>query len=53
MPQKNLIRLQCVACKRFNYWTRKNIRKVERKLQYQKFCKWCKKKTNHKEAKKT
>ena len=32
MPQPNLIRLQCTVCKRYNYWTRKNIRTVERML---------------------
>lgn len=53
MPQLNLLRLQCTACKRYNYWTRKNMRKVERKLALKKFCKWCRKSTAHKEAKKT
>jgi len=53
MAQQNLIRFQCTDCKRYNYWSRKNIRKVERKLQYKKYCKWCKKHILHKEAKKT
>ena len=53
MPQPNLIRLQCTICKRFNYWTRKNIRKVERKIELKKYCKWDRKHTAHKEAKKT
>ena len=53
MPQPNLVRLQCTICKRYNYWTRKNIRKVERKLAMKKFCKWCRASTPHKEAKKT
>ncbi|MBI3442276.1 MAG: 50S ribosomal protein L33 [Candidatus Sungbacteria bacterium] len=53
MPQINFIRFQCAKCKRFNYWSRKNIKKVERKLTYSKFCKWCKAHTSHKEAKKT
>ncbi|MBP9855681.1 MAG: 50S ribosomal protein L33, partial [Candidatus Pacebacteria bacterium] len=30
----------------------KNRKKVERKIELKKYCKWCKKKTTHKEAKK-
>ncbi|MDD2730545.1 MAG: 50S ribosomal protein L33 [Candidatus Portnoybacteria bacterium] len=52
MSQDNLIKLQCKACKRINYWSRKNKRKVERKIEIKKFCKWCKKHTPHKEIKK-
>ena len=50
--QENLIKLQCSKCKRINYWTRKNKKKVERKIALKKFCKWCKKRTEHKEGKK-
>ncbi len=53
MPQPNLIRLQCTICKRFNYWTSKNKKTVERKLELKKYCRWCRKHTLHKEAKKT
>ena len=53
MSQDNLLRLKCSVCKRANYYTSKNKKKVERKLEYQKFCKWCKKRTTHKEAKMT
>ena len=53
MPQPNLIRLQCTVCKRYNYWTRKNVRTVERKIELKKYCAWCGKQTKHKEAKKT
>ncbi|MDP3772453.1 MAG: 50S ribosomal protein L33 [bacterium] len=53
MPQPNLIRLQCTKCKRFNYWTRKNVRRVERKIALSKHCRWCLAHTPHKEAKKT
>ncbi|MBI2035854.1 MAG: 50S ribosomal protein L33 [Candidatus Liptonbacteria bacterium] len=49
---KNLIKLRCGSCKRNNYWTRKNKKLVERKLEYSKFCNWCRKHTKHKEAKK-
>jgi len=49
---ENLIRLKCSQCKRVNYYTRKNRKTVERKLEYKKYCNWCKKHTLHKEAKK-
>jgi len=52
MPQANLIKLQCTVCKRINYWSSKNKRKVERKIELKKFCKWCRKHTPHKETKK-
>ncbi|PJE64462.1 MAG: 50S ribosomal protein L33 [Candidatus Ryanbacteria bacterium CG10_big_fil_rev_8_21_14_0_10_43_42] len=52
MPQPNLIKLQCTTCKRINYWTRKNKKKVERKLDLSKFCKWDRARTPHKEIKK-
>ncbi|MEK7162503.1 MAG: 50S ribosomal protein L33 [Patescibacteria group bacterium] len=51
MAQVNLIKFQCSACKRFNYYSSKNKKTVERKLEFQKFCSWCKKRTLHKEAK--
>jgi len=55
MPSKfseNLIKLQCTVCKRINYYSRKNKKKVERKIEMKKFCKWCRKHTVHKETKK-
>ncbi len=45
-----LITLRCSSCKRRNYYTNKNKKKVERKIELQKYCKWCRKKTIHKEA---
>ncbi len=53
MPQENLLRMKCSVCKSANYYTSKNKKKVERKLEYKKFCKWCRKSTLHKEAKMT
>jgi len=47
-----LVRLRCEKCKRVNYNTRKNKKQVERKLEYKKFCKWCREHNVHKEAKK-
>ncbi len=52
MAQKQLIKIACSACKRVNYWSRKNKKLVERKIELKKFCKWCKKTIKHKEAKK-
>ncbi|MBI4692233.1 MAG: 50S ribosomal protein L33 [Candidatus Terrybacteria bacterium] len=52
MSQENLIKLQCKTCKRVNYWSRKNKKKVERKIELKKFCNWCRKQTMHKEVKK-
>ena len=52
MSQERLIKLQCTKCKRINYWSRKNKKKVERKIELKKFCKWCKTHTVHKEIKK-
>lgn len=47
---ENLLRLKCNSCKRFNYYTRKNKKTVEKKLEYKKFCEWCREHTVHKEA---
>ena len=53
MSQDNLIRLKCGKCKGANYYTSKNKKKVERKFELQKFCRTCKVRTLHKEAKLT
>lgn len=52
MSQERLIKLACEKCKRINYWSEKNKKTVERKIELQKFCNWCGKRTKHKEAKK-
>jgi len=52
MSQDHLIKLACTKCKHVNYWTTKNRKSVERKIELKKFCKWCKKRNPHKEAKK-
>ncbi|MDE1970478.1 MAG: 50S ribosomal protein L33 [Patescibacteria group bacterium] len=48
---QNLIRLKCTACSHINYYTRKNKKTVERKLDLQKYCKWCRARKAHKEIK--
>jgi len=43
--------MKCDQCGRSNYYTAKNKKQVERKLEYKKFCKQCRKHTAHKETK--
>jgi len=52
MKKEYLVKLQCKNCKRINYHTRKNRKTIEKKLELNKYCKWCRKHTPHKEAKK-
>ena len=52
MSQDQLIKLACGKCKNVNYWSRKNRKLVERKIELKKFCKHCRAQTVHKEAKK-
>lgn len=51
MSQDNLIKLQCTNCKRVNYFSKRNKKKVKEKIELKKFCQWCNKHTIHKEAK--
>lgn len=48
---ENLIGLKCSACKRRNYYTRKNKKTSESKLELKKYCQWCRKHTKHTETK--
>ena len=50
--QEKITKLVCGNCKRINYYTQKNKKVIERKLEFKKFCKWCRKHTIHKEGKK-
>jgi len=52
MAKENLVKMQCTKCKRVNYYTHKNKKKIQKKLELKKFCKWCRKSTPHKESKK-
>ena len=49
----NLITMRCTVCKRRNYYTHRNKKQVERKIELKKFCNWCRKQTVHKEGKLT
>ena len=51
MSQDRLIKLACAKCKRINYWSSKNKKLVERKITLNKYCKWDRAQTVHKEAK--
>ena len=49
-PRENII-LECTECKRRNYMTEKNKRNNTERLEVVKYCKFCKKRTTHKETK--
>ncbi|MDD5584415.1 MAG: 50S ribosomal protein L33 [Candidatus Omnitrophica bacterium] len=48
---RELIALECTACKRKNYYTTKNKKKHPEKTTIKKFCRFCRAHTDHKEAK--
>ncbi|MDD5341465.1 MAG: 50S ribosomal protein L33 [Patescibacteria group bacterium] len=51
MSQDNLIKLECTVCKKTNYHTYKNKKTLKERLHLNKYCKHCKKHTEHKETK--
>ncbi|MFH1508828.1 MAG: 50S ribosomal protein L33 [bacterium] len=51
MSQDNLIKFECMECKRVNYHSQKNKKTIKDRLHMNKYCKWCKKHTEHKETK--
>jgi len=48
---RNIITLSCADCKRRNYSTTKNKRTTPDKLEFKKYCRFCRKHTAHKETK--
>ncbi len=48
---RDLITLQCTTCKRRNYVSTKNKKTTTGKLEFRKFCRWCRAHTQHKETK--
>ncbi|MDP2664928.1 MAG: 50S ribosomal protein L33 [bacterium] len=50
--KKPYTKIVCSVCKGINYFTRKSKEAAEKKLEFKKYCKHCKKTTLHKEAKK-
>jgi large subunit ribosomal protein L33 len=50
--QRVLIALKCTVCKNQNYITEKNKLNTKDKLAFNKYCKHCRKVTQHKETEK-
>ena len=48
---RDIIHLQCGACKRRNYSTTKNKKKQQGKLEVKKYCPFCRSHQMHKEVK--
>jgi large subunit ribosomal protein L33 len=48
---RDIITLGCTECKRRNYTTTKNKRNTPQKLEFKKFCPFCRSHTPHKETK--
>jgi large subunit ribosomal protein L33 len=48
---RQLVILACSACKNRNYTTTKNKQKTPDRLEMNKYCKFCRKHTAHKETK--
>ncbi|MGA2898185.1 MAG: 50S ribosomal protein L33 [Acidobacteriaceae bacterium] len=48
---REIITLQCTACKNRNYSTTKNKKTTTGRLEFSKFCNTCRKHTDHKETK--
>ena len=44
------VQLQCGDCKRRNYVTTKNKKTTTGKLEFKKYCRWCRTHTSHKET---
>ncbi|NQU66314.1 MAG: 50S ribosomal protein L33 [Candidatus Marinimicrobia bacterium] len=49
--KRNIISLACQECKRKNYSMTKNKRLHPERVEYVKFCRWCRSHTPHKETK--
>jgi len=47
---RDIIILECTDCKRRNYTSDKNKRNQPKRVEYKKYCRWCRKHTIHKET---
>jgi large subunit ribosomal protein L33 len=47
---RDQVNLQCTKCKRRNYSTTKNKKRTTGKLEFKKYCRWCRTHTPHKET---
>jgi len=48
---RDIVTLACTECKQRNYTTTKNKRNTPDKLEFRKYCRFCRKHTVHKETK--
>jgi large subunit ribosomal protein L33 len=48
---RDIISMACTECKRRNYATTKNKKKTTERLEMNKYCRFCRKHTSHKESK--
>ncbi|MDP3057307.1 MAG: 50S ribosomal protein L33 [bacterium] len=51
MSQERLTKMKCTVCKKIGYFTFKSKEAAKEKLELNKFCKFCRKHTPHKESK--
>lgn len=51
MARENIVKLKCSECKRVNYYSKRNKKKLKEKLELKKYCKFDRKHTVHKEIK--
>ena len=47
---RNIVTLACTDCKRRNYNTTKNKRTTTDRLEFKKYCRWCRRHTSHRET---
>jgi large subunit ribosomal protein L33 len=48
---RDIITLSCTQCKQRNYTTTKNKKNTPQKLEFKKYCRFCRAHTPHKESK--
>ena len=48
---RDAVTLACTECKQRNYQTNKNKKHTTERLELNKYCKFCKKQTSHRETK--
>ena len=51
MSQDNLVKMECSVCHHVTHFTKKNKKVIKARLELNKYCKFCKKSTPHKETK--
>ena len=48
---RDIVTLACTECKQRNYTTTKNKKTISQKLEFKKYCRFCRVHTPHKETK--